>query len=140
MTKKKVLWTTLLLGIACFVFLGYSTVSNSIDCDQLVIDTYELHSGVDIPKVNFVNCYYDENSNTRISVYDLDANINLSRFERVEFSSEEKRLHGISLLNETERPAETDIYIASGEKWGNQWTYAVDRESRRLWASLKYED
>lgn len=42
-----------------FTFLGL-TIVNSKGCSQIVIDTNELHSGIDIPDVDFINCYFDE--------------------------------------------------------------------------------
>ena len=64
--KRTVLITILLVAIP--IILIYLTFSNSTDCDQLVIDTYELHSRINIPKVEHVNCYFDEELNTRILV------------------------------------------------------------------------
>jgi hypothetical protein len=137
MKKKNIIWliATLLLGTP--IFLVYLTFSNSTDCSQLVIDTYELHSGINIPEVKFVNSYYDEHANTRISIYELNAQMDLSNFKRTKFTS--GFLHGISLLDESELPNERHLYLASGEKWGTKWTYLVDSDSRRLWAELKYD-
>ena len=136
--KKKIMWFVVLLILATPIILVYLTFSNSTDCSQLVIDTYEIHSGIDIPEVSFVNCYYDEKSDTRISVYDLNSSINLNKFELSNTSSESGLLQGFDLLGESERPSETDVYVASGEKWGTKWTYVVKAKSRRLWAELKY--
>ncbi|MCG8307339.1 MAG: hypothetical protein MI975_08100 [Cytophagales bacterium] len=117
---------------------GLFKFSNSNDCSQLVIDTYELHSGINIPEVDFVNCYYDEKSNTRISIYDLNTSIDLNKFELLSSASPNDLLQGLDLLGELERPTGADIYLASGEKWGTKWTYAVDTAHRRLWAELNY--
>ncbi len=140
MKKKKIIWTIALLILGTPIFLTYLTFSNSTDCSQLVIDTYELHSGINIPEVEFVNCYYDENSNTRISVYELNSYIDLSKFELSKITSQTMFLYGMSLLDETERPNKRQMYLASGKKWGNKWTYVVDNDSRRFWAELKYDD
>ena len=138
MKKKNIIWTIALLVLAAPIFLIYLTFSNSTDCSQLVIDTYEIHSGINIPEVTLVNCHYDENSKTRIAVYELDSYIDLSKFEFSQFTSETELLHGLSLLDETERPSRKLMYLASGEKWGTKWTYLVDNDARRLWAELKY--
>jgi len=110
---------------------------NSLDCSQLVIDTYELHSKIDIPEVDFVNCYYNEELNTRISVYNLNGTIDLDHFKKVRNSSKDYFL-GDALLGQRELPSGAYLYLASGERWGRKWTYAVDQESKRLWAELKY--
>lgn len=138
MKKKSIIWAIALLMLATPIVFIYLTFSNSVDCSQLVIDTYELHSGINIPKVEFVNCYYDERSNTRISVYELKSDIELRNFQFSHFTSQ--TLHGMPLLDETERPDKADLYLASGKKWGNKWTYVVDNDANRLWAELKYDD
>ena len=140
MKKKIIIWTITALVLGSPIFLICLTFSNSTDCIQLVIDTYELHSGINIPEVEFVNCYYDESSNTRISVYELNSNIDLSKFELSELKPQSSYLNGMVLLDESERPNKTKMYLASGEKWGNKWTYVVDNNSQRLWAELKYDN
>ena len=132
MKRKKIVWTIAILIIGTPIFLIFMTFSNSTDCSQLVIDTYEIHSGIDIPKVEFVNCYYDENSKTRISVYDLDSYFDLKQFEIFNSKSQTEVLHGISLLEDNELPKNEYLYLASGEKWGTKWTYLVDRKTQRL--------
>jgi hypothetical protein len=138
--KKKSLkvYTIALFVITAPVLFIYLTFSNSIDCSQMVIDTYEIHSGINIPKVDFVNCYYDENANTRISVYDLVGKISMNKFELVNASTQTELLQGQFLLAENEQPKASTLYIASGEKRGTKWTYLVDTSSKRLWAELNY--
>ena len=109
MKKKIIIWTVTALVLGTPIFLIYVTFSNSTDCSQLVIDTYELHSGINIPEVEFVNCYYDESSNTRISVYELNSNIDLSKFELSELKPQSSFLNGMALLDESERPNKTKM-------------------------------
>ena len=131
------IWSFVCVLVITPVILIYLTFSNSVDCSQMVIDTYELHSRIDIPKVHYVNCYYDEQSQTRISVYDLQGAIDMNGFEKIEASSE-ALLKGMRLLSSEERPGKNELYLASGERWGTKWTYALDRETNRLWAELNY--
>jgi len=136
--KKLVIITSALLLITIIpILFVYQTFSESYDCDQLVIDTYELHSRINIPEVEYVNCYFDKELNTRISVYDLKNAMDLDRFKLVE-SSFADHLVGSSLLANEEQPKESNIYLLSGERFGTTWTYAVDQESNRLWAELNY--
>ncbi len=139
MKRKNIIRAGALLFIATPIIFIYLTFSNSTDCSQLVIDTYELHSGINIPEVDFVNCYYDELSNTRISAYKLNSSIDLSSFEPIVLSSQSNILNGMDLLEKTERPNTAQLYKASGEKWGTKWTYIVDQEAQKLWAELIYE-
>jgi len=136
--KKKTVVSTLILSLISFIGIFiYMSFVNSIDCSQLVIDTYELHSNIDIPKVEFVNCYYDKDLNTRISVYDLKEKISLNDFEKIQ-TGYQVVLKGDQLLNDHELPTGNNIYHASGKRWGTEWTYLVDPRSNRLWAELDY--
>ena len=134
--KKIILGITFLMAITP-IFLLYMTFSNSRGCEQFDIDSYEIHSGINIPKVSSVNCYYDEGMDTRISIYDLKGSIDLGRFEPLS-DDQKDYLRGISLLADAELPQGTELYVASGERWKTGWTYVVDRKSNRLWAELSY--
>ncbi len=90
-------------------------------------------------QVDFVNCYYDDQTNKRISVYQLKSTMDLSKFRTFEISSETIQLQGRELLAENERPKSQELYVATGEKWGHQWTYVVDKANQRLWAELNYD-
>lgn len=134
-----------LIGYVAFVVIAlilsaYSLVYfasyNSTDCKQFVIDSYELHSGMNIPEVEFANCYYDELTKTRISVYDLKDLVNLDRFELSSSTAVLEELSVADLLAQAELPQEQNLYVASGEKWGKKWTYVVDTNAQRLWAIL----
>ncbi len=136
--KEKITIVSLSLLIVAFPILFIClTFANSTDCSQLVIDTYELHSGINIPKVEFVNCYFDTDLNTRISVYDLKGVVDLENFELVSISNV-NYLQGINLLSPEERPQHAELWLASGKRWGTQWAYAFDYKSNRLWAELNY--
>lgn len=140
MNKRKIIlmlsFVFLLISVP-FLFM-YLTFSNSVGCDQLVIDTYELHSSINIPDVDYVNCYFDEELNTRISVYDLKEPMDLEKFNLVHASFSDHLL-GSDLLQEEELPKESKLYLLSGNRWGTKWTYAIDQESNRLWAELNYQ-
>lgn len=137
MSKGKIIISIVVLIITIPILFIYLSFTNSVDCSQLVIDTYEVHSSINIPEVAFINCYYDEQLNTRISVYELKGEMDFSRFKQVE-SSFEQHFRGAQLLSNDEHPKESAIYVASGEKWGTTWTYAIDQNSKRLWAELSY--
>lgn len=137
MKKRIIIRSLILLVIAIPVVLIYLTFSNSTNCNQFVIDTYEIHSNIDIPQVEVVNCYFNEELNTRISVYDLKGFIDLNDFQTVNCSSTDI-LRGMALLTEEERPLGSNLYLASGESWGTKWTYAIDQETNRLYAELNY--
>jgi len=136
-TSKIVLFSILILfGIAsALIFL---TIKNSKNCSQIVIDTYEIHSGIDIPGVVPINCYFDEVNQIRLSVYRLRGNLSTDKFKIMDFSDGMDLLHGKYLLNESEMPRGETLRIAYGKKWGRTWTYIYDGKTNQLYAELKY--
>ena len=104
----------------------------------MVIDTYEIHSNIDIPAVLALNCYYDEEIDVRISVYILEGTLNLNRFKTMDRYETIGLLSGRNLLNENEIPKSDKLSVATGDKWGRTWTYVFEAKTRRLWAELKY--
>lgn len=121
-----------------FTFLGL-TIVNSKGCSQIVIDTNELHSGIDIPDVDFINCYFDEQKQIRVSIYKLKLNefhLNayMSKFEPIDQTA----FSGITQLKINEQPVSDKLYGATGTQWGDKWKYVVEPETRRLWVEIIY--
>lgn len=137
--KSKIVLITVLIVIVTPITLLYMTVANSVDCDQMVIDSYELHSNINIPSVSFINCYYDKATGMRVSVYDLNSSISMEKFNRIDQSKDADFLTSSFLLEAHEKPESADLYMATGEKWGTQWTYLLDKKTNRLWAELNYQ-
>lgn len=116
-------------------------VVNSKDCTQLVIDTYEIHSGIDIPKAESINCYFDGKKNVRLSIYSMKGLVYLDRYIQ-KYKFEPIVLKALSFpvaLSENEKPKGEKLYAVSGTKWGNAWRYVLEKESNRLWVEIKYE-
>ncbi len=132
----KVLLATISI-IAVMGILFVHTIANSKDCGSFVIDSYEIHSNIDIPKVQPVNCYFDPASKVRISVFRLKSHINFQKFNKVDSIKLGDVLRGSFMLPEEERPAGSSLYVMSGERWGATWTYLLDRRSNKLWAELR---
>lgn len=135
---KKVVWASIgLISVTPILFI-YLTITNSKDCSQLTIDTYEYYSGINIPEVDYVICNYDDDLETRISVYDLKGDMNLGRFKLTESKKAIAIFKGMTFLNQTEQPKARNIYLATGEKNGTNWAFAVDIDSQRIWTELNY--
>lgn len=138
--KVAIISGTILLilgGLVAFVVL---TVVNSKGCSQIVIDTNELHSGIDIPEVDFINCYFDEQKKTRVSIYKLKFNefylkMYTSKFKLIDQTA----LSGITQIEISEQPTSNRIYEATGTKWGDKWKYVVEPETGRLWVEIIYD-
>ena len=121
------------------IFLTLSIV-NSKGCSQLVIDTNELHSGIDIPAVDFVNCYFDKAKKTRLSIYKLKLNaFHLSNYTTKFKLIDQTTFSGITQLEITEQPTTNTLYERSGIKWGNQWKYVVEPQTGMLWVEIIYD-
>lgn len=122
-----------------FAFLGL-TIVNSKGCSQLVIDTNELHSGIDIPGVDFINCYFDEQEKIRVSIYKLELNdyylsVYPGKFTSIDLAT----FPGITELEISEQPTTNRLYGVSGTKWGNEWKYVVEPETGMLWVEIIYD-
>ena len=50
---------------------------NADDFQSFVIDSYEDYLGIDIPKIEVINCYYDEDKGLRTSIYLLKETLKL---------------------------------------------------------------
>ncbi len=133
--RKKLFWNLLWIIPVVLIYLTFSDLE---DCQAMVIDTYEIHSNIDIPAVLPLNCYYDEEIDVRISVYILEGTLNLNRFKTMDRYETIGLLSGRNLLNENEIPKSDKLSVATGDKWGRTWTYVFEAKTRRLWAELKY--
>lgn len=139
-TKVAITLGVILFGIGgLFTFFGL-TIGHSTGCSQFVIDTNELHSGIDIPDVDFVNCYFDEQERIRVSIYKLELNdYYLSVYPHKFTSLDLATFPGITELEISEQPTTNGLYGASGIKWGNEWKYVVEPETGMLWVEVIYD-
>jgi hypothetical protein len=133
-----VLGTSILVVGGLFTFLGL-TIVNSKGCSQIVIDTNELHSGIDIHDVDFINCYFDEQKKIRVSVFKLKLNefyvdAFINKFKIID----QRTFSGITQLEIKEQPTTNKLYEISGTKWGNEWKYVVEPETGILWVEIIY--
>jgi hypothetical protein len=139
--NKTVTIILIVLVVVVVGFVGFLalTVVNSKGCSQIVIDTNELHSGIDIPDVDFINCYFDAQKKIRVSIYKLKLNkfymdAYIERFKEIDQAKSSR----ISILEITEQPTADELYQLSGTKWGNDWKYVVEPETGKLWVEIIY--
>jgi|GEM_PF-1751926 len=120
-----------------------SSFINSKGCNQFVIDSYEIRSGIDIPKVDFFSCYYNEEKDVRLSVWKLKGDVD-GYLRKHHSHSHAFTPIGIDDLRfdlplaQSEKPASKQLYISKGSRWGNTWQYVVEKESGKLWIEMKY--
>lgn len=125
------------IWIASFFLLSFI---KSKGCNQFVIDSYEIRSGIDIPGVDFFNCYYNEEQNVRLSVWQLkgDASSYLRTHGRKFIPIHLDDLRFDLPLVESEKPEGEQLYISAGSRWGNTWQYVIEKESGKMWIEMKY--
>ena len=99
--KKTVKITTIVLvSILALGALGYGglyllvrTIHNQRSCVLYNIDNIEVHTGIDIPKIESFDCEYSKEQNTKMTRFDIDkAAVNIDRYiERNEFQKLEAK-------------------------------------------------
>ena len=138
-TVAIILGAIILLVGGLLTFLGL-TIVNSKGCGQIVIDTNELHSGIDIPDVDFINCYFDEQKKIRVSIYKLRFNeFYLKMYTRKFKLIDQTTFSGITQLEIGEQPMSDTLYEATGTTWGDKWKYIVEPETARMWVEIIYD-
>jgi len=145
--KRKVfitLITSIVVLTVLVILFIYFTIKNSKDCDQLVIDTYEFYSGIDIPKQANAQCYYDPNEQIRVGVYSIkNSNDFISSNELKKIDNQEtKILWSIDLLLENNAAvpnSTTDLYRVIGKNKKNKWQCLVDKNTGKMWFEIKWK-
>jgi hypothetical protein len=135
--------TTITVLILLVFFFFFFTIKNSKGCNQLVIDTYELASGIDIPKQTNSQCYYNEDEQIRVSIYsisDIENFINANGFTELEYD-ENRILWSTEFLLEKNAivPTSTNsLYLVTGKKKGNLWQCILDGNTGKMWFEIKW--
>tara|TARA_B110000467_G_C18104731_1_gene359128 strand:- start:226 stop:642 length:417 start_codon:yes stop_codon:yes gene_type:complete len=137
---KKVILSFLVSALAFILLLiGFYTwtffqAKKTQDCDSFVIDSYEVHSGINILEIETINCYYDSENEIRTAIYFLKKPLNTENFSKADTSF---TLLRNSLLTVEEKPTE-ELLIAQGNRWGRNWTYVLEPKSSRLWVEIEF--
>lgn len=125
--------TAFLLASVAFYSWAFYQAKNADDCDSFVIDSYEVHSGIDIPNVEVINCYYDEEKRVRTSIYLLKEPLKTDNFVTIDSFT----LAGNELLNLEEKP-NNELLLTQGKRWNRKWTYLLEPKSSRLWVEIEF--
>lgn len=139
----------LLFGLGYFGVQGFAyIIYNQRTCEWANIDNIELHAQVDIPGVVSCDCKYQKEQNTKMAYFDIDKNNfdmnqyiqknNLRKLKSATEFSFDKLLNIESniekLLNTT------DLYYLIGTDAGENWKVLLDKNSGRLWVTIKYKE
>lgn len=148
--KKKtsiIIGLTVISIILLVVILFIFSIQNSKDCDQFVIDTYEIASGIDIPKLTDADCLFDDKVNTRIGIYTIDKQstnlenyIKKNGFSKIDIENK-NTLWSIAFLikNDVSLPDSSGIlYQLSGERKSDKWQCILDTKSGKMWFEIKW--
>lgn len=131
--------------ILVLVLLSFLTIKKSKSCDQFVIDTYELISGINIPKQTNSKCFYDEKDHIRVGIYTIrnsDDFINQYEFEKVN-KDNAKHLWSQNLLIENNAiipDSTSDLFQRHGGDSGDKWQCIVDMNSGKMWFEVKWKE
>ena len=141
----------LILGIIAILIVGLPsllilTIKKAKDCDQFVIDSYEVLSGIDIPKQIGSQCFYIEGERLRLGIYTLTAPhdfIATYQLREVKIGDQEQALWSQHLLavNSTPLPqAIHTLYQVQGEKKGDKWQCIVEKNTGKMWFEVKWKE
>ncbi|MFK7947682.1 MAG: hypothetical protein AB8G11_08835 [Saprospiraceae bacterium] len=132
---KKILFSLLLI----IIFVACD------DC-EFTIDSYEVLTGMDIPKTTRVDCEYDSERKIKITVFELEmANFNIEEYAaKYDFqlvaTDYEVDFEGMDLLfgDDTEFPPNKQLYIRKGrnKKNGKNYQYLLDIETGKMWGEI----
>lgn len=147
--KRSLLFIFLSLASVLIVIAGTAILSfrSAKDCDVFVIDTYEVASGVDIPKLVDYDCHYLEEEALRIGIYTIDTTITkldnyIPKFSFSPVSEDREFLLWTAdylQRNEVEQPiVSMDLYTTSGVNETNRWQCFLDKNTGKLWFEIQW--
>ncbi|KAA3631168.1 MAG: hypothetical protein DWQ02_16725 [Bacteroidetes bacterium] len=137
----------LIVGSLLVVSFSMMTFRNSKDCSQLVIDTYEMASGIDIPKLLDADCHYLEEERIRVGIYVIDTEaVNLQQYiesnELSPFSQEETpEMWSSGFLEDLQEllpRQESTLFHAHGNNHRSRWQCVLEKETGRLWFEIQW--
>lgn len=118
-------------GMAAIVILTFLCfkywVSNQQTCDYMTIDSIELQTGMDIPKVNSIKCECDEKTNRRSVYIELDT----LRVNVEDYQSKYK-------LKSVDASKKKNLTYAQHKKGDVFYTVLIDKARARIWFSFCY--
>ncbi len=126
-------------------FLLIQTMRNSKSCGQFVIDSYELLSGIDIPKQRNSKCFYIEEERLRVGVYTLNSPREfIENYQLKKLDGDRKKplwSQGFLMDEGDLLPVNTNtLFHIGGEKKGNQWQCMVEEDTGRMWMEVKWKE
>lgn len=137
----------LIIGSLLVVSFSMMTFRNSKDCSQLVIDTYELASGINIPKLQEADCHYLKDERIRVGIYVIDTEaVNLQEYiESNDLDlfdqSQELKLWSAGYLQDAPdllSPEEGALFFAQGSNHRSRWQCVLEKETGRLWFEIQW--
>ena len=143
-----IIGSTIVFILFSIVLFFYLSITYSKDCDQFVIDSYELASGIDIPEISNARCFFNEDTNIRISIYTIDTNqTNLNSFlqqynfvktdsaiENTMWSSSFLKMNNVALKDSLK-----DLYLAGGVDDGSIWQCLLDKKTATMLFEIEWK-
>jgi len=145
-TKTSIVISCFSIGIVLVGVLSFFTIKNSKNCDQFVVDTNEIISGINIPKQAQKQCFYDRKQRTRVGVYTIkntEGFITKYGFKELELNNHGRVLwsHNFLLNKNVDLPASANhIFCKQGVDKGDEWQCLVDAKTGTMWFEIKWKE
>lgn len=133
MKKILLLFTTIIIFTACD------------NCDY-TIDSYEVLTGIDIPKLVRINCEYDSERQIKMTVFELEMeNFDMDEYlKKYDFHPVDANYQvdflGTDLLitNDSIFPPNEQLYIRKGRntKRKKNYQYLIDIKTGKMWGEI----
>ncbi|MEL6671773.1 MAG: hypothetical protein AAFR61_06260 [Bacteroidota bacterium] len=128
-----------------YLLLILLAVLPSCENCEMTIDSYEVHTNIDIPKVTRAECYYEDENGVKITIFDLNERLvdipawaSRYEFKRMD-STYQPHLEGLGMLAEADQhfPAYPHLLRRFGEDEEREWEYFMDKRDGKIWAEIR---
>jgi len=129
---------SLLLMVGGCFGLMFQDIRNPKGCKAFVIDSYEVHSGINIPRVEGIDCVHDAELGMRMATYKTLESMTSPKFRALHEGESQLLESQFPLLTSDPLPAHRPLKVATGRKWQRDWAYVWDEKGEKLWAMMRY--
>jgi len=143
--KQSIILSTLIVMILSVGLVSCLDIRNYKDCDRFVIDSYEIMSGIDIPKQTNSKCHYDEKNHIRIGIYTIKQTHDfIEKYGLKELTADHDNLlwaQEFLVAQEAMVPvAANKLFKKQGDGEEYKWQCLLDRDSGKMWLEVQWEN
>jgi len=138
-----------LLLICSLIFFGYRSFVSSIQsqrtCEWANIDNIEMHAHVDIPRVTTWDCNYEQEQNTKKAQFTIDRRgFDINRYIKLyklkELTAATEIQFDKFLNMKIDSVGTKNFYYKIGSQDGEKWDVLLDKDTGKLWVTIKYKN